>query len=215
MPGARICRVANQPPQVATPAETDDAPLLVRARGGDTSAFGAVVERHRERVFRAALLIVRNPDDARDLSQEAFVRAFRNLARFDPTRPFYPWLYRILRNLCLDHVDKNRRRSTLSLDSILEDAPSAASAERDATRPGGPPPDVRDRIHAQQMNRYLYAAIEDLKPEFREIIFMQHFQEMTYQEIADALDIPIGTVMSRLFHARRKLAELLRPHRDC
>lgn len=213
--GAKDCRVANNPLQTTKPdgSEAEDAELLGRAQAGDRNAFGAVVERHRERLFRAALLIVRDPEDARDLSQEAFVRAFRHLARFDSTRPFYPWLYRILRNLCLDQVDKNRRRATLSLDRILEEAPGAASMERDATR-SGPPPDARERIQAQQMSRHLHAAIEELKPEFREVIFMQHFQEMSYQDIADALEIPIGTVMSRLFHARKKLAEIMRPHRD-
>lgn len=205
--------MANDTPPAQGSADAEESALLTRARAGDRAAFGAVVERHRERSFRAALLIVRDPEDARDLTQEAFIRAFRNLARFDTQRPFFPWLYRILRNLCLDHVDRNRRRSTASLDQLLEDAPGLASAERDVTRPA-PPTDVRDRIHAQEMSRHLHAALEDLKPEFREIIFMQHFEEMSYQEIAEALEIPIGTVMSRLFHARKKLAEMLKPHRE-
>ena len=204
--------MANKMPHANLSTDAEEAALLGRARDGDRAAFGQVVECHRERLFRAALLIVRDAEDARDLTQEAFIRAFRHLSRFDTQRPFYPWLYRILRNLCHDHVDKNRRRPTASLDHLLEEAPGLAAAERDATR-HAPPTDVRDQIQAQQMSRLLHAALEDLKPEFREIIFMQHFQEMSYQEIADALEIPIGTVMSRLFHARKKLAELLKPHR--
>lgn len=194
----------------ATPGQSpaEEADLLRRASAGEKDAYGQIVEFHRERLYAAAFRAVRNHEDARDLSQEAFVNAFRNLHRFDLSRPFYPWLARILRNLCIDHLRRERPGRQLSYDQMLEEQHVPEESFLDA--PGAAPAaDVRERIHAQQQAAFLRTAIAGLKPEFREIIMMYHFEEMKYQEIADALDIPIGTVMSRLFHARRALKSVL------
>jgi len=190
---------------------SNERELLSRVRKGDSDAFGEIVHHYRERIYFAALRIVRNPDDARDLSQDAFVRAFERISQYDSRRPFYPWLYRIVRNLCLDEIRRHGPRRKCSLEELTEEkhlqfeTPGLPSDDDSA--------DVRDRIHAEQMARHLHTAIEELKPEFREIVMMKHLEHMSYKEIAEALEIPVGTVMSRLFHARKALAELMKAHR--
>lgn len=188
---------------------------MAQAQAGDRQAFGKVVEHYRERLYCAALGIVRNHEDARELSQEAFVRAFKNLRRFDTRRPFYPWLYRILRNLSLDHIQKYGSHRETSLDYLTEEKHVQFEDGGGFASVGGGSgdEDVRDKIHREQMLAHMRAAIEELKDEFREIILMKHIQEMSYKEIAEALDIPMGTVMSRLFHARKALATKLEKYR--
>jgi RNA polymerase sigma-70 factor (ECF subfamily) len=200
-----------KPFEAASDEETfDERHWLSLAKAGDRAAFGRLVEHHRERLYYAALGLVRNHEDARDLSQEAFVKVFKSLDRFDLRRPFYPWLYRILRNLCLDYLERHGPQRRISFDALVEDHNIQFREEqRHGRRDTG---DARDAIQRQQMAAHLRTAIDELKPEFREIILMKHFQDMAYKEIAEALDIPEGTVMSRLFHARKALARLMEKH---
>ncbi len=137
------------------------------------------------------------------MSQEAFIRAFKNLHRFDVNRPFYPWLHRIVRNLCLDYHQKHGPHRQVSLEALTEDTHGyieshAVSAQEDHG-------DVRESIQRRQLAGIMRTAIDELKPEFREILIMKHLEEMPYKDIAETLDIPMGTVMSRLFHARKAL----------
>lgn len=178
--------------------------LLERAQKGDRPAFGRLVEAHKERAYAAALALTQNHEDARDLSQDAFVRAFRNLHRFQLGRPFYPWYYRILRNLCISYLEKHGSGRMVSLDRLVEE--DHVQFQSDEV-------DVRDRLHQKEMAKLLRRAIDTLKPEFKEIIAMKHFEEMSYEEISQALGIPLGTVMSRLFHARKALAKVMEKYR--
>lgn len=182
----------------------DEAEHVRRAREGDRGSYGALVTHYQGRLYAAAVALVRNHEDARDLSQEAFVRAYRHLARFDLSRPFYPWIHRILRNLCLDHLQKHGPHRSVSYDELVEES-HVAFESRDGHLSSAPE-DPRENIQREQMARHLRAGLDRLKPEFREILVMRHFDELSYQEIADSLEIPIGTVMSRLYHARRALA---------
>ena len=187
------------------PFQPEEEQLLIqRTKRGDRDAFARLVKGYRERAFAAAFVMVRNQDDARDLSQQAFIRAWRAIDRFEAGRPFYPWLHRILKNLCLTHLKREGPGRKVSLDEMLEENPGAAPTESSG---------VVDRIHSEQMLGHMRKAIADLKPEFREVLMMYTYQEMQYQEIAEALGIPIGTVMSRLFHARKALADRMAKHR--
>lgn len=189
-----------------------DEPLwLEQARRGDRDAYGRIVEHYRERLYFAALGLVRNHDDARDISQEAFIRAWQALDRFQSGRPFYPWLYRIAHNLAIDHQRRHGGGRQLSLDALMEESHAQFADEEEPGRSAGD--EAVERVQAEQMARHLRTAMEELKPEFREILLMKHYQDMAYREIAEALDIPIGTVMSRLFHARKALARLMERHR--
>lgn len=171
--------------------------LVVRARDGDRGAFGELVSRHMRRAYGAARGLVSSHEDALDLSQEAFARAFRAREALDPELPFYPWLYRILRRLCFNHLRdrKTRRRRLREAASWL--------VEEAQTRRGEDP--GRDAERAELRER-LEAAIDGLVAREREAFVLREFEGLAYREIADLLGIPPGTVMSRLYRARRRLA---------
>ncbi len=172
-----------------------------RARAGNTAAFGELVKMHMHRCYYAALGLVGSPQDAEDLSQEAFARAYRARARLDPARPFYPWLYQILRRLCYNHTRDTsaRRRKLETAGGWLADEARARAAGTDPERARAQA-ELRDRLEE---------AIAGLPAPQREAFVLKEFQGLKYREIAELLDVPIGTVMSRLYAARRRLADLL------
>jgi RNA polymerase sigma-70 factor (ECF subfamily) len=172
--------------------------LIVRAQGGETAAFGELVQRYMRRAYFGALGLVGSPEDALDLSQEAFVRAFRARGRIDPERPFYTWYYQILRRLCFNHVrDRRTRRQKLERAAIW-------LAEEAGTRT--PAPDPALAAERNESRRRVRDAIRTLPDREREILVLREFEGLRYREIATLLDIPVGTVMSRLYTARRHLA---------
>lgn len=154
-----------------------------------------------QRCYFAALGMVGSPQDAEDLSQEAFVRAFRARKRLDPERPFYPWLYQIVRRLCY-----NFTRDTSSRRRKLERAGSWLVAEATHRAATDDPERVRAR---DELRDRLEKAISELPLAQREVFVLKEFEGLKYREIADLLDVPIGTVMSRLYAARQKLAARL------
>jgi RNA polymerase sigma-70 factor (ECF subfamily) len=192
--------------QVAQPAPVleDDGALIRRAQAGDAEAFGRLVERCMRRAYFAALSLVGSREDALDLSQEAFARAYRARLTLDPDRPFYPWLYQILRRLCFNFV-RDRRSRARTLDRA--DAWLADEAGRRAE------PDPAERYEREDARRRVAAAIEQLPPREREALALKEFEGLTYKEIAELAGIPIGTVMSRLYSARRRLAAVLEEDR--
>lgn len=176
----------------------DEAFLLGRARQGELAAFETVVKRYQRRVYGVALRIVRAHDVADDVAQEAFVRAWRSLDRFELGRPFGPWVCRIAANLAVNHVRSPRAR---------EEGLPEGYAETRSSDPG-PLGAVLD-TEARQV---LDAAMEDLSREQRAVFVLRTVEEMSYEEIAAALGISPGTVMSRLFRARERLARALGPY---
>ena len=178
-----------------------EAILVRRARAGETEAFGELVSIYMQRCYYAALGMVGSPQDAEDLSQEAFARAFRARARLDPERPFYPWLYQILRRLCY-----NFTRDTSSRRRKLERAGGWLVAEATVRAAADDPERVRAN---DELRQRLEAAIRELPPAQREVLVLKEFEGLKYREIAELLDVPIGTVMSRLYATRQKLAALL------
>ncbi len=175
-------------------AELDEQQLMIRARRGDADAFGVIVRCYLERIYRVAHRILRNHDDAAEVAQDTFLRAYRGIDRFDPDRPVFPWLYRIARNLSLNRIERTRGRET-----------SLPEFDTIESRLGGP----EESAMIAQDAREVRCAVASLPEQFRTIIELNHFEECSYSEIAAILDIPIGTVMSRLYHARRRLRQLL------
>jgi RNA polymerase sigma-70 factor (ECF subfamily) len=185
-----------RPPQ-AGPGP-DETFLLARARQGDLAAFEEVVRRHQRRVYGVALRIVRAHDVADDVAQETFVRAWRSLDRFDLGRPFGPWVCRIAANLAVNHVRSPRARE----EGLPEGHAEVPSADP------GPLGTVLDA----EAKRVLDEAVDRLSPEQRAVFVLRAVEEMSYEEIAGALGINPGTVMSRLFRARARLAKTLGPY---
>jgi RNA polymerase sigma-70 factor (ECF subfamily) len=187
---------STRPPQ-AGPGP-DEAFLLARARQGDLTAFEEVVRRYQRRVYGVALRIVRAHDLADDVAQEAFVRAWRSLDRFDLDRPFGPWVCRIAANLAVNHVRSPRAR---------EEGLGEGNAETPAAGP-----DPLGTVLDAEAKRVLDEAVAGLSPEQRAVFVLRTVEEMSYQEIAEALGISPGTVMSRLFRARERLVKTLAPY---
>ena len=173
--------------------------VLAAAVRGDRKAFGQLVRAYQRRAYAAAYSLVGNRDDALELSQDAFVKAYKAMKRFDVSMPFYPWLHRIVRNTSLNHLKKKKRRGESSLDQMMESG-------FDAHDPGHAPDDSASRV---ELLRHIQRAMDELAPEQQEILRLRHFMELSYGEIAASLEIPQGTVMSRLHGARKKLRTIM------
>jgi RNA polymerase sigma-70 factor (ECF subfamily) len=168
----------------------DDAVAIKRCQAGDKDAFRFLVERYQTEAMGHALAILTLREDALDAVQEAFIDSYHALGRFDTSRQFYPWFYTILRNRCFKLLAGRRRNvGLLSVDDASILAPvSGVPAE--------------DRLALEH-------ALLELSPAEREIVTLKHFDGLSYDELAERLEIPKGTVMSRLFHARKRLREKL------
>jgi RNA polymerase sigma-70 factor (ECF subfamily) len=177
---------------------TDERTLVRRAQAGDIEAFGALVSQYMRRAYYAALGLVGSHDDALDLSQEAFSRAFRARMSLDPNRSFYTWLYTILRRLCFNFLRDRKAQS----QKLAEAAGWLAEEARARVAAQSP---VRAAELAELRSR-VAGAIEQLPDRQREVLVLKEFEGLRYREIAELLGIPIGTVMSRLYAARRQLA---------
>ncbi|MCP4255983.1 MAG: sigma-70 family RNA polymerase sigma factor [Planctomycetes bacterium] len=177
----------------------EEITVMRRCRRGSAGAFEVLVNRYMKDAYFIALGLVGNREDAMDLSQEAFIRAYRNIKHLKPERKFFPWFYQILKNLCISHLRKRRYRKTSSLDG--ENCPEI--------------PDGTDSYSPEvvaEKNEFkvkVWQAIGKLDDKHREVIILRHFQNMSYEQIAEALYCNKGTVTSRLYYARKRLEELL------
>jgi RNA polymerase sigma-70 factor, ECF subfamily len=188
-----------------TRVREQDQIWVERAQAGDQEAFRHLVERYQRRVYAVAYGIVRNRDDAWDVAQEAFVKAYRNLTRFQGKSGFYTWLYRITYNLCIDSMRARSRRSFVEMDSnrmlqaaVAKEAPLETHPAKNADR--------------RELARVIETALDELSDKHRAIIVLREIEGLSYEEMAEVLKVSKGTVMSRLFHARRKLQDLLKPY---
>ena len=185
----------------------DGADLVSRAAAGDTGAFEALYRENAGRVYAVCLRMTGNPTTAEELAQEAFLKTYRARADFREGEAFLPWFHRILRNTCYTFLRRRSGPRQRSLETLLD--PAGAPGESRAREI----PDDRDDPVAiyeeRERVRLLQEAFHELSERDREIIALRHFEELSYRAIADRLQIPIGTVMSRLFHARKRLRALL------
>jgi len=182
-----------------------DKDLLERARQGQKEAFGQLANRYYEMVYAVAFGVVNNREIARDAAQDAFLKAYRELHRFEGKSSFKIWLYRITVNAAIDLARKKRPMESLDpTDAADEEEDRPAMVLRD--RSLGP----RDRAAQSELRERMNQALQQLSEDHRSVLVLREWQELSYEEIAKALDIQVGTVMSRLFYARKKLAEVLK-----
>lgn len=181
-----------------------DSGLIQRAQTGDRAAFRELVERHERRAFAIALGLVRDENDAREVVQEAFLRVHRGLIKFHGGSSFFTWLYRIVTNLSIDLMRKPARRELELSDrheiSDEQDSPFLARID------GADPLDV---IRRKEIAARIQQALDALPPYHRHVILMREVEGMSYEEMANAMEVSKGTIMSRLFHARQKLQRAL------
>lgn len=179
---------------VAGPLRADeDGPLVARVRRGDTSAFGELVEKYQHRVVNVARAMLSRPDEAEDVAQEAFLRAYRGLKGFRGDSLFRTWLFRIAANTARTHLARRReRREEPPVDEVFDRLASPEDLERGLVD--------RDRLDR---------ALAAVPVEFREVLVLRDIEGLDYREISAALDVPIGTVESRLFRGRQRLRAIL------
>ena len=172
--------------------EDDDATLVRRCRDGDRGAFGRLVERYQKPVYNAALRLVRDPEEARDVAQTAFLKVFEHLGDYDPRFKFYSWLYRIAVNESLDALGGRRSRGESEDDKVDES------------------PGPEQQLEGEQMSRAIEEALMHIKPDLRALVMLRHFLHLSYHDMGDILQLPEKTVKSRLYSARQLLRDALR-----
>jgi RNA polymerase sigma-70 factor (ECF subfamily) len=171
--------------------EDDDGTLVRRCLAGDRAAFEQLVVRYQKPVYNAALRLLRDPEEARDIAQTTFLKAFTHVGDYDPSYKFYSWIYRIAINESL-HVLQRRKLVEVVTDDEADDAPG---------------PDTL--IESEQTSKAIEAALMRVKPELRVVIVLRHFLHLSYQDMSEVLQVPSQTVKSRLYTARQRLREQL------
>lgn len=191
----------------AAPPGPSDAELVERVRAGDKAAFRTIFDRYHRRAYSVALGIVKQPQDALDVVQEAFVKVHKYLGGFEGNSSFYTWLYRIVMNVAIDHNRRKGRGTNVEYD----DRQALDSADDVGTilprLVDGNPSDVVSR---KQLAARLEEALATLPEHHRAVIVLREVDGMSYEEMAEVLGVPKGTIMSRLFHARHKMQVALR-----
>src|SRR6267154_4653752 len=181
----------------------DDRALVRAAQAGDMAAFEELVVRHRDKIYARAYSMMRNEDDAVDLSQEAWVKGWQRLKQFQGESSFATWMTRIVINLCLDQLRKQKRHRTESIEAMSEEAGGVERQKPVVTT------NPTAGLERGELRQRIDRALGQLSHEHRTALVLHEFEEMEYKEIAKTMKCSIGTVMSRLFYARRKLAALL------
>ncbi|MEM7385196.1 MAG: sigma-70 family RNA polymerase sigma factor [Verrucomicrobiota bacterium] len=181
-----------------------DQELVARCQKGDRLAYDALVVRYRNRIFAMILNMVRNEADAWDLAQDAFVKAWLALPKFEARSSFYTWLYRIAHNVTYDWLRKKKIEARGEFNDDIKAAiePGARTAPKGVLQPD-------EQARQQDIRRRLETALAELSPEHRSVVVMKEIEGRQYKEIAEIMECSIGTVMSRLFYARKKLQSLL------
>src|SRR3954471_14258385 len=191
----------------ATPTEVSELDLVKQCQDGKAEAFDQLVGRYRTRVFGMIYNMVHNEQDAWDLAQDSFLKAWKSIARFRGQSSFYTWVYRIVMNVTIDWLRKKQIRGGAGEFDDAVQLKEIDPASR--TVPHG---DVlpHQRMERSEIRQRIDLAIAQLSPEHRAVIVLKEMEDMQYHEIAESLGCSIGTVMSRLFYARKKLQNLLR-----
>ncbi len=186
-------------PKGRTPdAGPDDTALIAASQRGDQSAFAEIVRRYQRAVYRVAYALTRNTSDADDLAQETFVRAWGAIGRFELGQPLHPWLARIATNQAYSLFRHRKRRPETSIEPLVE-----------AGMQWGTDDDPADHAAHSEQGAQLRAAFEQLSPEHQSVLALRAVQDLSYEQIAETLGVPAGTVMSRLSRARTELKRLM------
>jgi RNA polymerase sigma-70 factor (ECF subfamily) len=180
-----------------------DFKLVQKARQGDQQAYAELMGRYRDSIYYMLLKMVSNMSDAEDLMIEAFGKAFKNLDQYTPSFAFSTWLFKIATNNCIDFIRK-RRTSTISIDQSSEDQETQSITIQSDT------PDPEEHMIIDQRIKLLRDVVSKLKPRYKNLVELRYFNEYSYEEISEKLDLPIGTVKAQLFRARELLYNILK-----
>jgi RNA polymerase sigma factor (sigma-70 family) len=181
-----------------------DIVLVQKAVDGDQKAFAELLSRYRDAIYFMLLKMVNNSDDADDLTIEAFGKAFKNIHQYTPNYAFSTWLFKIATNNCIDFIRKRRGGTLVSIDQSIEDPDEIPiHIQTDDLDP-------EESMINQQKIKLMREVVSKLKPRYRKLVEMRYFEELSYEEIAVDLELPIGTVKAQLFRARELLFNILK-----
>lgn len=183
----------------------DDRELVESARKGDRDAFRVLFERYHRRAYALAFGVLRHQDDALDVVQDAFIKAHKYLDKFEGNSSFYTWLYRIVMNLAIDHMRKHRRVKPVELDEQHLDGTVGDDALLPKILGGNPGRALLDK----EIRARIDQALSELSENHRSVLVMRELEGMSYEEMAQAMNCSKGTIMSRLFHARKNMQKRL------
>jgi RNA polymerase sigma-70 factor (ECF subfamily) len=186
----------------------DDRVFARRAAEGDDRAFAVLVRRYERGLYNLAYRMTHDPEQARDLTQEIFVRVHRSLRKYDPVYPFTSWIYRVGSNLCIDWIRRRR------LDTVSLDAPSPSGEEGPTRELPDPKHGPGEELERRQRSAILADCLTKLPEAHRMILVLRHQRELSYEEIAVALDLPLGTVKARIHRAREAFRKILERDHD-
>lgn len=198
-------KVSSNSASESTQTEPSDRDLVSRCQQGDLGAYEILVNRYRTRVYSLAFGMLRNEQDATDLCQDAFIRGWQAIRKFQQTSSFYTWLYRITTNLCIDFVRRRNRKQTVPFEEAID-----PDSDVDVQEPPSTNPSPTDEAQRGELRAQIDRAMLELSPEHRAVVQLREFDGLDYAEIAKAVGISIGTVMSRLHYARKHLQKLLK-----
>ena len=182
------------PPSPVVDVEDPEGPLLDRCLGGDSAAFGQLIQRYQKVLFNVSLRMVGNREDALDITQTVLLKAYQALGSFDRRHRFFSWIYRIMMNETLNHLSKRKRMEPLD-ETLVSDR---TGPDEDCSR--------------GRLRESIQAALLELSPDYRQVIVLRHYAELSYEEMSSVLRIPEKTVKSRLHTARQLLGEILPRH---
>lgn len=176
---------------------------------GDQKAYAELLERYRDSIYFMLLKMVNNRDDADDLTIEAFGKAFKRLEQYTPDFAFSTWLFKIASNNCIDFIRK-KKQNTVSIDQTYKDDEGGEMTMDLKANVLNP----EEKAIKKQKIKLMHEVVQKLKPRYRSLVEMRYFQEMSYEEISEKLELPLGTVKAQLFRAREFLAEILKKSED-
>ena len=189
--------------------DVDDRELVEHARAGDAQAFRMLFERYRRRAYSLAYGMLHNADDALDVVQEAFIKAHRYLDKFEGNSSFYTWLYRIVMNLAIDHIRKAKRARHVDFNDALAHHEDDAPVGEEALLPRILGANPHKSLARSEIRDQISSALETLSENHRAVLVMRELEGLSYEQMAEVMECSKGTIMSRLFHARKNMQKLL------
>lgn len=185
--------------------------LAQLARNGDRLAFRELVDLYQNKIYHLAYRMLGNIHEAEDVVQETFLRVYNNLGRFDPSQKFSTWIYRIGTNLCIDHLRKRKRKSSLSLDANLYDSDHVDGHNLMPTDEAEQP---ENRLILSETKRQVREAVDNLPEQYKSIVILRYLHDMSLQEVSEVLDMPVTTIKTRLHRAREYLRKQMAPDQE-
>lgn len=187
--------------------ENEDYKLVKLCLRGKKEAFAKLVDKYNRRVYNLAYRLTSNPEKAKDIAQEAFIKVYRSLDKYDPSYKFSSWLLKTVSNLCID-FHRTRQTATASLEKIIESGAESAILS-DATVKASTEEVIEERLEQLELKTVIQEGIELLPMDYKSVLILRHVQSLSYKEIAQILNLPMGTIKARIFRARKLLKGFL------